>query len=202
MIRIAHLFSRLFNPLLVPSYGAFLAMWFSLLVYLPAQTRWLAVLATFAITGIFPMLVIGTLYHLRRISDLGVNERKDRPIPYVVAILCYMGCAVYFYRAHAPLWLVMFFVGAGLATVVTTIVNMKWKISAHSAAMGGLVAILFRITAGGHNVIDLFPVIAVVVLLAGLVGTSRVMLGRHTLMQVLAGFANGFLCVYLCSAIK
>ena len=33
-------------------------------------------------------------------------------------------------------------------------------------------------------------------LCAGLLGSARIWLGRHTLMQVLAGSAVGFLCVW------
>lgn len=201
MEKIAHIFSRLFSPLLVSSYGTFLAMWFSLLVYLPLSIRWMAVLATFIITGVFPMLVIGLLFYMRRISDLGVNERNDRLIPYIVAVLCYAGCAVYFFRTNAPVWFALFFAGAGLAILVSTVVNLWWKISGHGAAMGGIVAVLFRIVAEGGYVADLTPVISIVILLAGIVGTSRILLGRHTLMQVLTGFANGFVCVYVCSAL-
>ncbi len=201
MEKIAHLFSRLFSPLLVPSFGTFLAMWFSLLVYLPEKTRWLAILATVIITGIFPMLVIGSLFYMQRISDLGLNEKKDRLIPYIVIILCYAGCAVYFFRANAPAWFALFFAGAGLAALVSTVVNTWWKISAHGAAMGGLVAMLFRIVANGVNAVELTPVISVVIVVAGIVGTSRILLGRHTLMQVVAGFVNGFVCVYACSAL-
>lgn len=201
MEKIAHLFSRLFSPLLAPSYGTFLAMWFSLLVYLPEKTRWLAILATVIITGALPMLVIGSLFYMQRISDLGVNEKKDRLIPYIVAILCYAGCAVYFFRANAPVWFALFFAGAGLAVLVSTVVNTWWKISAHGAAMGGLVAILFRIVANGVNAVEMTPVISVVIVVAGIVGTSRILLGRHTLMQVVTGFVNGFVCVYACSAL-
>nr|WP_303274263.1 phosphatase PAP2 family protein [uncultured Duncaniella sp.] len=41
-----------------------------------------------------------------------------------------------------------------------------------------------------------------VIIVAGLVMTARVYLSRHTLWQVLAGCANGFLCVYLMSMIN
>ncbi len=35
------------------------------------------------------------------------------------------------------------------------------------------------------------------IVLAGCVCTSRLILQRHTLMQVAAGFLNGFVCVFL-----
>ncbi len=43
--------------------------------------------------------------------------------------------------------------------------------------------------------------LSAVIILAGAVMTARVYLGRHTLWQVLAGCANGFICVYLMSMI-
>lgn len=93
--------------------------------------------------------------------------------------------------------------GATLATIISGVVNRWWKISAHMAAMGGLVAMMFRIldigmaAPGGHFM--LFTIL--IVIAAGAVGTARIYLDRHTLLQVLAGTANGFLCVFLLSAI-
>lgn len=40
------------------------------------------------------------------------------------------------------------------------------------------------------------------IIAAGLVGSSRLLLNRHTPMQVLAGTANGFVCVYLLMGIS
>ncbi len=36
------------------------------------------------------------------------------------------------------------------------------------------------------------------IIATGLVGTCRLILERHTLMQVLAGIANGIVCVTAC----
>ena len=81
--------------------------------------------------------------------------------------------------------------------LINAVVNLKWKISAHAAAMGGLVAMLFRIATMHQSVVDLNIWISAVVVLAGAIMTARVYLQRHTLMQVIAGCANGFLCVWL-----
>ena len=49
----------------------------------------------------------------------------------------------------------------------------------------------------GYNVLDMKMIIAMLVLLAGCLGSSRIFMQRHTFMQVLAGFANGLVVVYL-----
>ena len=91
--------------------------------------------------------------------------------------------------------------GGAVATLICIAVNTRWKISAHMAAMGGLVALMFRMAASDVAMVSLNVWLTVVVILAGCVGSSRVYLERHTLGQVLAGTAVGFLCVFLFSLI-
>ena len=67
--------------------------------------------------------------------------------------------------------------------------------------MGGLVALVFRIVASHYALFNMNIWLSGVIVAAGLVMPARVYLSRHTLWQVLAGCANGFLCVYLMSMI-
>ena len=67
--------------------------------------------------------------------------------------------------------------------------------------MGGLVALLFRVVASHYALFNMNVWLSAVIITAGIVMTARVYLERHTLWQVLAGCANGFICVYLLSMI-
>lgn len=199
MNKIATILSLVFSPLLVPTYGVALALWVSALSSVPFSVRFGVVAVTFVITGVVPLLAIAGLWRLGMIKDPGVNERTDRTVPYVITAASYLACTVYLYNANAPLWLVGFLAGAFAAAIVSLVVNRWWKISAHMAAMGGLVAIAFRIAMSDYAIVDMLWVIVTVVLAAGLVGTARVGLHRHTLWQVIAGAANGFVWVMLLS---
>lgn len=201
MKKLCEIISALFSPLLVPTYGIAFAAFLTILSFLPSGVLWTAVGITFVITCLIPLSAIMALYRTGVVTDPGVNKRTERFIPYGVAILCYLGCAFFFYKASAPFWLPMFFAGAALATLVNTIVNVWWKISAHAAAIGGLVALAFRVAVDHYALYNMNVWISVVILLAGFVMSARVYLDRHTLMQVLAGCANGFLSVYLLSMI-
>lgn len=199
MKRISEILSVLFSPLLVPTYGMILAAFLTILRYLPVNLLCTAVGITFVITCLIPVSIIMALFRSGMVSDPGLNERKERYFPYGAVVLCYLGCGFFFFKASAPLWLPMFFAGAALATVINVAVNYWWKISAHAAAMGGLVALLFRIVASHYALYNMNLWLSTVIILAGAVMTARVYLGRHTLWQVLAGCANGFICVYLMS---
>ena len=199
MKRISEILSVLFSPLLVPTYGMILAAFLTILRYLPVNLLCTAVGITFVITCLIPVSIIMALFRSGMVSDPGLNERKERYLSYGAVVLCYLGCGFFFFKASAPLWLPMFFAGAALATVINVAVNYWWKISAHAAAMGGLVALLFRIVASHYALYNMNLWLSAVIILAGAVMTARVYLGRHTLWQVLAGCANGFICVYLMS---
>lgn len=197
MKRVSQILSYIFSPLLVPTYGMILASFLSVLSVLSARVLCTTVAITFVITCVIPACGIMAMYKTGFLTDPGVNVRTERSLPYALTILCYVGCCFFLYRAGAPSWLTMFYAGGGAAALINAVVNLKWKISAHAAAMGGLVAMLFRIATMHQSVVDLNIWISAVVVLAGAIMTARVYLQRHTLMQVLAGCANGFLCVWL-----
>lgn len=201
MKKFSEIVSAVFSPLLVPTYGMVLAAFLTILRLLPSNLLWTAIGITFVITCLVPVSAIVALYRSGIVKDPGLNERTERFIPYGVVVLCYLGCSFFFYKASAPFWLPMFFAGAALATVISTVVNCWWKISAHAAAMGGLVALVFRIVASHYALFNMNIWLSGVIIAAGLVMTARVYLSRHTLWQVLTGCANGFICVYLMSMI-
>lgn len=199
MKRFSQILSAVFTPLFVPTYGMLLVSYLTVLVILPTKITWLGIGMVFLITCIFPVVGIFAMYKAGFIKDVGLNERTERTVPYVLTTLCYLGAGYFLYRVGMPMWIDMFFAGGALAAFINIIVNRWWKISAHGAGMGGLVALMFRMVASNYAIYNLNIWISAVIIVTGLVLTARVYLGRHTLMQVLAGCANGFLCVWLLS---
>ena len=186
---------------MVPTLGMVAVSFLSILALLPLSVRWVTIGVVFVMTCLLPLVCIFALYRFGAVSDPGLNKRSERGVPYFIAILCYLGCGYFLFRSGAPLWLVMFFGGGAIAIIINILVNLKWKISAHAASMGGLVALFFRLSASHVAIYDLNLWLSGVVIAAGMVMTARVYLGRHTLMQTLAGVANGFLCVWFMSMI-
>lgn len=197
MKTLSHILSALFSPLLLPTYGMALCIWLTIMTILPPAMQWSTLGTTFFITAIIPMAVIFILYKAGYVTDPGLNERTERGIPYAVAVVCYLVCAWLFFRAQAPLWVPLFLTGGAAAIVINVVVNRWWKISAHAAGMGGLVGLLFFLTVRHLAVFNSFWWFIGAILLSGMVMSARIYLGRHTLGQTLAGFANGFLCVTL-----
>lgn len=189
-------FSIMLNPLLMPTYGLFVAFWMSNLLVLTVKAKFTVILVVFLITCILPALLFTLLKFLKVIQSTRLDNRKERLIPYIITIVCYVASAVYLFSINAPEWLWMFMFGGGCAALISMIINFKWKISAHMAGIGGFIALVCRINADGDGIFELLPVICGAILIAGILGTSRIAMERHTFWQVIAGTLNGFVCVY------
>ena len=196
----AKLTSTLLSPLLTPTYSTLLALSLSPKVFDVTGVRFKLILIVFALTCIFPMITIAVLHNFKIIKNKKLISRKERVIPYITTTLYYAVAVYHAIYCHEPKWLVMFFAGGALTCLISSIVNLWWKISAHMAGMGGLLALLWQINAMELEVVGkpkmmLFILIAIA--LCGLLGTARLLLKRHTLTQVIAGFLNGLICVSL-----
>ena len=150
----AKFISTVLSPLLTPSYGVFLALSISPKVLDNMGTRINLLLIIFGITCVLPMVTIAVLHNFKVIKDKRMIKRKDRLIPYITGTIFYLGAVWYMSYTHEPQWLVMFAAGGALACLISTIVNIKWKISAHMAGMGGLLALLWQLNAMDLEVIS------------------------------------------------
>lgn len=193
----AHLMSSVLSPLMMPTYGVFLVLWTSVLCLLPYGTRVSVLLVCMGITCILPLIFLNVLRHFKLVTDLHVNVRQQRLIPYLFTALCYIVAAYYLYYCHSPLWFVMFMVGSTLTVLLMALINLKWKISAHMAGIGGVVALIYQLHVQGLSAFDLFWLLCFIILVAGALGSSRLALKRHDTWQVLAGAVVGFTCVSL-----
>ena len=125
--KIANVFSWVFVPTLVPFYAMILILWTSYLsMIVPTGTRVVVSLMTLGLTCALPMLIILILKFLGIISDIGLNKRSERPIPYVVVLVCYVFTAWYLYAHGAPDWVTMFYAGGAVASAVNFAVNFFW----------------------------------------------------------------------------
>jgi len=194
---LANFTSNALSPLLMPTYGVFLVLSVSVLCVLPYGTRVAVLLVCMGITCIVPLIFLSVLRHFKLVKSLHVDVREQRLIPYLFTALCYAVAAFYLYYCHSPQWFTMFMVGSALTVVVMALINLKWKISAHMAGIGGLIALIFQIHVQDLSAFDLFWIMCLIIILAGVLGSARLALRRHNMLEVLAGVVVGFLCVCL-----
>ncbi len=184
-------------PLLMPVYGIILIFNLSILSFVPFSQKVGFTLIVAAFNIAIPALLVLLLKRFGIVHDIGLNGRKERLIPYIITILCMGGTGLFLFHKGFPMWVNMFYIGGAVAGLIEFLVNFKWKISAHSAAIAGIVALLIHITHNPYPSPWLTVWMIIALLCTGILGSARLWLRRHTLLQVLAGYAVGFISVYL-----
>lgn len=195
--RAAQIASDVLSPLLVPTYCMAMAMWITPLQILPESTRMGATLGIAVITAAIPLCLLLIMHRMGRISDMCLSRRRERIIPMLIATLAYIGGALYLGALHAPMWLRSFFYGAAASTIIAVAVTFRWKISAHTIAMGGMAGMMLWFTVTRLATVHAMAWLSAVILLGGIVGTARLILGRHTPAQTCAGWMLGAVCVFI-----
>jgi membrane-associated phospholipid phosphatase len=145
-------------------------------------------------TAIIPGLLLLLMVKSGAARDLELTDRKERLVPYLIFITANVICLFYLFKLQMPFWLLSMFVGISVALFAALCINFTWKISAHAMGVGGLLgAVMGAVRIQMINPYFLFILIFIA---GGLVATSRIILNKHTPMQVYAGFTLGFICTF------
>jgi membrane-associated phospholipid phosphatase len=192
---LARFTSVLFHPLLIPTLGFLLlfnsGFYFSIL---PWNLKIYMLLVVFLSTCVLPAISI-LILSLNPRFDLSMEKNTDRVLSLIItSVSYYLG---YLLLKRVPVFPVypVLLIGAILVQIALLPISMRWKISMHTAAIGGLVGgilgLSFRLQ---ENPVQL---LSWLILAAGLVATSRLILQKHTESQVYGGFLTGFLILTL-----
>jgi hypothetical protein len=189
--RIANVISYLFHPILIPTYAFMILFsqkaYFAMVLPVPAKLRLL--LIVFVLTCVLPLSIVLMLKHWRFITTIQMYDRKERNLPFVVMIV--FNSFLYFLLRNIQISPVFkyFVLGTVLLIAIAFIVNLKWKISIHMMAIGGLLGMVLGLTLLSiiTNPIYLLGVITC----AGFTGFARLKLNIHTQAQVYTGLLSG-----------
>lgn len=122
------------------------------------------------------------------IADLDASIKEERTLPYIISIFFYLiGLLILYYIGSENISQVFWFCYIS-NTVFITLINKRWKISAHAMGASGPIAALTFVI-GIYGLLFL-PLLAVI-------GLSRIKLNCHTPSQVLAGTLLGFISTYI-----
>ena len=148
----------------------------------PTDTGWKIAIAVF-FGAIAPALAVLTLKAFGLVSDIHIMDRKQRTLPYSIAIVSFALGAVLLYALYGWGLLPTLMTGSALTTLVVLFINLHWKISAH--ATGASSSIAACVLVAGWRALPLLSVL-------GLVAWARIYLRAHTPGQVATGTLLGF----------
>lgn len=193
--RSARVISALFTPFTIP-FVAFLLLFFvSYLRIMPLGYKLIVLGVIYLCTIMMPTLGIYLFQRINKLSPQEMAQRKRRFVPFLLTIFSYLLCFFVMERLHFLWYMRGIIVAALLMMIICVVANLRWKLSEHAAGTGAVLGGLVAFSAlFGYN-----PVwwLCLVILVAGVVGTARIILGHHTVGEVLGGFAVGYGCAML-----
>lgn len=195
IILAARIISMLLTPFYLSVVGVLAIFSFSYLSMFPWQAKLSLVLLTYAFTVLIPSILIHLYRQYYGLTLFQLGHREKRMIPYVISILCYSLCLYIMDWLHLPHLLTAILTAALVIQILCAIINVWWKISTHTAAIGGVTGSLI----GFSFLFSFNPMwwLCLVILLSGLVGSSRIILRQHSLSQVSMGYFLGIASSYL-----
>ena len=192
LIRVARMVSAVFTPFSIPFLAFLILFLFSYLSIMPIQYKLIVLGIVYCFTIMIPVLAIFIFKKINGFSAQELGERKKRYVPFFLTITSYVFCLLMMNRLNIPWYMSGIILAALIMMVICIVVNLKWKLSEHMAGAGAVIGGLVAFSAlFGYN-----PVwwLCLFILVAGVLGTARIVLGHHSLGEVMGGFAVGFIC--------
>lgn len=201
MNRLAQLISYLAHPLLFPtlSVAVILALNPWHYAHLSNRSKILWVIVTFILTFVFPVVWLLMLKSLHLVTSIKLESAKDRIIPYVATATFYLWAWKLFRPSvnntqFSDLFISTMLLGAAINVMFCFFINLFFKISLHTAGMGGLIGLMLVMV--NYSAFDIRLYVPLLLCIAGWVGSARLWLGAHRSSEVYSGYVVGFVAQF------
>ena len=174
--------SWVLHPFLLPLYLIVVLLTLTVFAHYPANVKFYLLWVVVLYAMIIPLLALGVLRSLGRISDFKVDNRRERLLPLLVGAVCYVLCAITIAKIPSAIFLRKFMIAAACCEVLCFVVSFYWKISLHLTAMGAAVALLVVMNVAGVG--NMMVPLMVAILCAGALASARLYLGCHNGQQL------------------
>lgn len=195
LIRTARVVSAIFTPFSIPFLAFLILFIFSYLRIMPLQYKLIVLGVVYCFTILMPTLTIFIFRKINGFSAQDLAERKHRFVPFILTITSYVFCLLMMHRLNIPWYMTGIILASLIMMVICIVVNLRWKLSEHMAGSGAIIGGVVAFSAlFGYNPLNW---LCLFILIAGVLGTARIILQHHTLGEVIGGFVVGLVCSLL-----
>ena len=195
--KLAKFISIAFHPILIPSLLFTIIFYFInyLSFSIPPSLKLILLSTVIITTCVVPIILFSLFYKLNFINSLLMENKEDRVLPLIIISVSYYSTYYIFRKLNLPAITTIIMLSACLTSIITLLINYKWKISIHSIGWGSITGIMIGIS--NFYLLPLIPIIAILFLISGFVAFSRLHLNAHNNAQVYFGFLIGFCTMLL-----
>ncbi|MBK7409596.1 MAG: hypothetical protein IPJ40_17060 [Saprospirales bacterium] len=210
---IAKVVSFFFHPLLMLTYMTVLLLiiqpfWFGVH---QVSDKIPLLLAVFFSSFVIPGIAVLMMRFLGLVESMELRDKKERIGPYIVTAIFYLWLYINFRNDPSmPPPFSSFVLGTVIGLFLAFFINIFSKIRAHAVGMGGLLGMVIILLGMGSFDPVFIPLgtwgsiqttlgtlLLVFILIAGLVGTSRLLLKAHEAMDLYGGYMVGLAAQFL-----
>lgn len=196
LIRAAKITSWILNPFSIPFLAFLILLLFSYLRIMPMAYKLIVLSVVYCFTILMPTV---TIFIFKKINGFETYElsrdRNKRYVPFLLTITSYVFCLFMMRKLSIPWYMTGIIMAALLMQVICVVLNLRWKLSEHMAGMGAVIGGVVSFSAlFGYN-----PLwwLCLFIMIAGVLGSARIILNHHTVGEVFGGFIVGLLCTML-----
>lgn len=189
----AQVVSVILHPLVMPTFGllCYYSFFPTIRHFNDAELFMQIFLRVLLFTLILPLMSVGLMIRIGKVQNIFIDNQRERSWPLLIAAAIYLTTYQFILPSPpVPVFIPLFVLGAAAALIAALLINLKWKISLHMIGIGGLCGGLTAIYFFAHEGNPLW--LCICFILAGILGTARLLLNAHTSLQIFAGFVLGF----------
>ena len=187
--------SLLFHPIFAPIAGV-VAYFLITPKYSPLELQSGNILPIFILTIIIPIISFFILRNIGLINSIDLPTVIERKYPLYIHLILLLMIVYKVIPNNYILEIYFYFVGLIIATLaVLLLLFFKIKSSMHLLGMGSVFMYLVNLSV--HFEINITLALSVLILITGLVASSRLYLKAHNKMEILIGFLIGLICQLL-----
>jgi hypothetical protein len=187
--KILPFFSYLFHPIFIPILGTLIYSYYGDRLYTQEQ-YYLLLFQVVIITFLLPLSFFYLLRTFGKVDTIMMANVKERKIPLLMQmILTYILLQKSITVERFP-ELFFFFLGGFASTfIVFLLIYIRFKASVHMVAISALNCFVLGLSI--HYQINCSYMIAALVVLSGVIATSRLYMHAHTLKELAVGYLCG-----------
>ena len=207
---LAQVLSFIFHPLLIVTYMLVLLLFVNPYLFgvnsIGDKQSKLLILQVFLSTFFIPAFAVAMLRFTGMIKSMEMKTRQERIGPYIITGMFYIWMFRNFLGSdQVPTAFSSFLLGASIGLFIAFFINIFSKISAHAVGMGGLVGMVvitmllfsydtFTIHSTIIGIVEMSMngILVFVIVMAGMVGSARLLLGAHEPLDLYGGYLVGF----------
>lgn len=137
--------------------------------------------------NLIPISLFIFLLKRKKIINIDAEIKEERTAPLIINIFLFVFALIICFFAGVSNYSLSLWSAYLLNTILLTVINLNWKISAHMMGIGGGLAVFYFHF--GFTSVLFFPFVI-------LLGWARIKLKCHSFYQVAAGFLVSFTVTY------